>query len=78
MIKVGYTFEDYYKCIQGKRVVAFSASAFLQLMAENYRELYLAEKVAYVVDNDDAASDNIFSADAFCNSASSLIEIAVL
>lgn len=60
MVKAGYAFEDYYKCIQRKRVVAFSASAFLQLMAENYRELFLAEKVAYVVDNDKSKAGTSF------------------
>ena len=63
MLKVGYTFESYYKYTQNKRVIAFSVSAFLQLMADNYKELHLGEKIAYVVDNDKSKDGTIFTID---------------
>lgn len=52
MIVGGSTFEAFIKCTKDKRVVAFSASDFLQLISMNYKELNLDKKIDYVVDND--------------------------
>ncbi len=45
-------FKDYLTTIETKRLIAFGATIFMQVMADNYQELNLAEKVDYVVDND--------------------------
>ena len=46
------TFEAFLEQTKGKRVVAFAASDFLQLISQNYPELMLGEKIDYIIDND--------------------------
>lgn len=45
-------FQNFIGFTNKKRVVAFGATIFMQVISENYPELKLAEKVDYVVDND--------------------------
>ncbi len=45
-------FKNFSVSTDTKRLIAFGATIFMQVMAENYQELGLAEKVSYVVDND--------------------------
>ena len=45
-------FESFIDKTSKKRVVAFGATGFLQVMAENYPELGLPENISYIVDND--------------------------
>ena len=60
MIKPGYSFESFNQNTKNKRVIAFSASSFLQVMAENYKELNLSDKISYVVDNDTGKAGSDF------------------
>ena len=52
MINLGSSFELFQQVSRGKKMVAFAASFFLQLMAENYSELHLDACIEYIVDND--------------------------
>lgn len=48
----GNSFEEFLKVTEGKRVVAFAASIFLEAISANYKELNLKEKIDYIADND--------------------------
>ncbi|WP_026650997.1 glycosyltransferase family 32 protein [Butyrivibrio proteoclasticus] len=52
MILETNTFPNFIEMTSLKRLVAFGATVFMQVIAENYKELNLDSKVDYVVDND--------------------------
>lgn len=58
---IGNTFEEFISMTQGKKVIAFAASDFLQLICTNYRELKLDEKISYIVDNDKKKQGSTFN-----------------
>ena len=45
-------FQNFISSTNQKRIIAFGATTFMQVMSENYPEIKLAENVDYVVDND--------------------------
>lgn len=51
MIIENNTFSNFNKVCSNKRLVAFGATVFMQVIAENYDELELCSRVEYVVDN---------------------------
>lgn len=58
---VGNTFEDFIKTAKEKKVIAFGASVFLSIMAENYAELQLDKCINYIVDNSPSKWNTAFS-----------------
>lgn len=61
MSKCEYSFELFNELTKEKRVIAFAASAFLQLIALNYADLNLKEKIDYIVDNDTSKNGTEFT-----------------
>jgi len=61
MRRQGWSFENYIERTTGKRVVAMCASAFLQIIADNYKELQLERHIEYIVDNDKNKVGQYFS-----------------
>ncbi|MBQ2885480.1 MAG: hypothetical protein IJE43_17265 [Alphaproteobacteria bacterium] len=46
-----------------KKLVAFGASVFLQVISDNYKELQLAEKITYITDNDPFKDGTLYEID---------------
>lgn len=44
-------FNEFKEDIKNRKLIAFGASKFLEVIAENYKELELGEKINYLVDN---------------------------
>lgn len=55
------SFEQFNNFVSDKRLVAFGAGAFLQVISANYEELGLANKIDYITDNDPAKDGTTFS-----------------
>lgn len=51
MKPINGSFEDFNRDIENKKLVVFGASVFLQVIASNYEELHLKERIEYIVDN---------------------------
>lgn len=56
----GNTFDDFINSSRQKKVIAFGASVFLSVMAENYAELQLDECIDYIVDNAQSKWNTVF------------------
>ncbi len=54
MINNGSSIKKFIGETAAKKVVAFGATVFMQVIADNYSELNLGEKVTYIIDNDDS------------------------
>ena len=50
MIYAGNTFSDYFKNINEKKIIIYGAGKFLNMIVENYPELFPADKISFVID----------------------------
>ena len=50
-ISGGTEFQNFIEVTSNKKVVAFGATVFMQVIADNYSELQLGERISYIIDN---------------------------